>query len=41
MLEHVLLIIDPHLGGKVEDLKKQIYDMCVISSIDLVSFINK
>ena len=40
MLEHVLRKRDPHLGGMAEYLQKQIYDMRVISSEDLASFIN-
>ena len=40
-LEHTLHKISLHLGGKVEDLQKQIYDMRVIFSEDQTSFINR
>ena len=41
IIKQVLHKISPHLGGKAEDLKKQIYDLRVISSEGLASFINR
>ena len=40
MLKHVFRKISRHLVGKAENLQKQIYDLQVISSEDLSSFIN-
>ena len=40
MLEHVLRKIAPHHGGKAEGLQKHIYDLRVIYSEYLPSFIN-
>ena len=39
-LEHVLHKISHHIGGKAEDMQKQIYDMRIISSKYMASFIN-
>ena len=41
ILEHVLYKIAPHLGGKEEDIQENIYDLRIISSEDLASFINR
>ena len=41
MLEHVLQKRFPQIGGKAGDLQKQIYDLQVIYSEDLASFINR
>ena len=41
VLEYVLRKIAPNLGGKAEVLQKYIYDLRVISSEDLASFINR
>ena len=41
MLKHILRKRFPHIGDKLEDMQKQIYDMKIISSEDLASFINR
>ena len=41
MLERVLRKWVPHIGGKVEDIQKNIYDMRVIYSDDLAYVINR
>ena len=41
MLKHILRKISPHLGGKVVDMQKQIFDMREISSKDLDYYINR
>ena len=40
ILEHILCNWDPNIGGKAEDLQKQIYDLWVISTENIASFIN-
>ena len=41
IIERVLRKISPHIGGKVEDLQKQIYDMHIIFLEDPNFFTNR
>ena len=38
ILKHIFYRWAPHIGGKAEDMQKQIYDLQVISTEDLAYF---
>ena len=41
ILEHLLYHCAPHLGGRADDIQNQIYNLQVISTEYLTSFINR